>query len=698
MIIYGTQYYRPPFPDSQNWKSDLAKIKQSNFNTVKIWAVWSWIERKEGLYYFDDLNTIVAECAGVGLQVVINIIPEGMPYWASRRLADASYVTQDGRRVGMSGAANLPSGGSPGLCPDKQEVQELISKFIKVVVERYAEEEHVIAFDVWNEPHIEPIWDYPDSLFCYCSYSQAKFIEWLKTKYGELERLNRALSRAYCEWEDVLAPVRFGTYADMIDWRLFWIENLSRWLEKRVEAARQVSRGKTIMTHVPFSGYIGGSGNGGLGQHLGDEFILAEKVDKFGLTSFPKWLMQNDFVQHLVNIELVASASALAHKEFWQSELQAGAGKWEAQGSAVATPDEIRLWNWSAAAGGAKGLLYWQWKPEPSGLEAPGFGLTTIDGELSERTEAACECATVFNSVPGFDRAERVPALNGIYVSRSADLCLHAANQGERLYAKSLYGVYRACFDNGVPVRMVHADEFQAGLPQGLQALYAPMAIALSSFELAQLKAFVVGGGTLIAEACPGLFNEKGVLQQSWDWLEELFGVSKQEVDHVETVQIRCGEASFTGKYYRQDFQCVRPDVIIHAHFEDGRPAVFEKKLGRGRAILIGSLPSLGVSLDGDAKSGQYICQWMNKNGYSMIRDIQNEGNILLRMHYFQDQCYITAVNYSSFDQSIKISTVDKWQIDGKGRAGGSAAVMQDDCVEFQIERRNGTIISLTKK
>jgi beta-galactosidase GanA len=702
MIIYGTQYYRPPFPASKEWKSDLVKIKESNFNTIKVWAVWSWIERRDREFTFSDLDALVDLCDEIGLNVVINTIPEGMPYWALRRHSDARYRTNGGVEVEPSGAANMPSGGSPGVCQDKDEVQELTCRFIARVVKRFSSRDNVIAFDVWNEPHVEPIWDFPEALFCYCPYSKARFVEWLKAKYASIDHLNSAWSRAYVEWADVLPPVRFGTYPDMIDWRLFWIENLGNWLEKRVAAAKEVADGKTIVTHVPFSGYIGGTGNGGLGQHLGDEFVLAKQVDKFGVTSFPKWLMQNDFVQHLVNLELVASASAFRGKEFWQSELQAGAGKWEAQGRAVPSPDEIRLWSWSAMASGAKGLLFWQWKPEPSGCEAPGFGITSINGELTGRTIAASECATLFNSLPGFDRAVRIPTVNGIYISRSADLVLHAANQGEHLYAKGLYGAYKACFDSGVPVQMVHADELHSGSPPKQKILYAPVPVALSDLEQAGLIKFVEAGGTLVMEACPGMFNEKGVLRREQDFLQELFELSGIDLDYADTIPLTIGkrlsDGPFTeieGKYYRQDFSGIGPGVIIHGCFEDGRPAVFEHRFGMGRAVLIGSLPSLAVSLDGNARSAEFIYSWLDRKGYFDIDQLENEGNIHFRFLQNLNQCYITAVNYSPSDQWVKISFKETVQLVGKK---GDSVSLKNGSLEFKVKKLNGIILHLTKK
>jgi beta-galactosidase GanA len=688
MIIYGTQYYRPPYPNARAWEADLRKIKQCHFNTVKLWAVWSWIERKEGEFYFDDLDRLVDLCETIGLNVVFNTIAEGMPYWVSRTHADARYVTHAGQSIEVSGAANMPSGGSPGVCPDKPAVKALIARFIETVVARYAECEHVIAFDVWNEPHIEPMFDYPEDLFCYCEHSKASFRQWVQAKYGTLDNLNAAWNRAYAEWIDVLPPVRFGTYPDMIDWRLFWVENLGRWLDFRVEAARKVAHGTYVMTHVPFSGYIGGIGEGGLGQHLGDEFILAPKVDKFGLTSFPKWLMQNDYVQHLINIELIAEASA--DKEFWQSELQAGAGKWEAFGRALALPEEIRLWNWSAIACGAKGVLYWQWKPEPSGMESPGFGLTGLDGDLSGRTVAAADCARRFNEVPGFDRAKRVLPVNGIFVSRYSDLLLHAAHKGEVLYAKGLYGAYRACFNQGVPVRMIHADQLPEAIAGNLTHLYAPVALALSAEEQHLLRQFVEQGGTLIAEACAGFFDEKGVLRENTNFFRDVFGLSRQAVDRVADIVMTWTELpsgltdhNFIGRQYRQDFTELSPHVKVLATFPDGKPAVCQHRYGKGTALWIGSFPSLAVAYDADLAAEGVITLWLNKHGYADMERLSANDNIFLRLHSDGHETYVVAVNYLNREQQVEL------------RLKSQSGVKSGQSVCFKVNAMNGEIVRL---
>ena len=337
-------------------------------------------------------------------------------------------------------------------------------------------------------------------------------------------------------------------------------------------------------------------------------------------------------------------------------------------------------------------------------MEAPGFGLTTIDGEPSPRTQAAADCARAFNAVPGFDQAHRVPACNGIYVSRNTDLFLHAAHNGEFLYTKGLYGAYKACFDAGLPVRMVHADHLTAAIDEGLSVLYMPVAFALSVTEQTGLLEFVERGGTLIAEACPGLFDDTGTLQSSWDFLDRVFGLSKQEIDAVDQVDILFEpdhvltpeHSGFHGRYYRQDFLAQARDVAIIARFSDGRPAIFERVHDRGRAVLIGSLPSLAVAMDGDPAAANVIRRWMHTTGYAQLIAIDCVGTCLIRLQETDDQLFVVAANYASSEQEITLKLADRDQIRTVYDAIDPTPVtVADRQVTFTVNGQNGRIVSI---
>lgn len=660
-MLYGAQYYRPPFPKREVWKRDFNHMRELGFNCVKHWAVWNWIEKEQGQFDFSELDELVALSKEAGLKVIINTIPEGAPYWVYEGHEDGLYRTADGQSVTPGGPANLPSGGWPGRCMDDPEFASLVAGFIRETARHYREEEAVIIIDVWNEPHLEPMYDYRSNMLCYCPYSQKEFVRWLQEKYGSLETLNHAWFRSYSDWNQISPPPRFGTWTDMIDWRMFWLYNLKRWMKIRVDAAREGAPEKKIQTHVAYSGILGNRIVGGLANELGDEFLLAKEVDFFGLSSFPKWLMgtQNAY-RHLIHNEMVAAA---AHgKPFFQAELQGGAGKPGLLGGEVPTGADVRIWNWNTVAVGGKGSIYWQYAPEPAGIESPGFGLTGFWGEDTERSRAASEMALLLNH-PRLDGARPVPAENAIYVSRKSDVLCYASERREEMYAGSLSGVFKAAYESGIAVRFIHEDYLEEILDGTVQFLYLPMPLVLSKREIQVFREFVEKGGTLVSEACPGFYREDGLLDQESSALRKLFGVKHREVQGMpewgevsaEWTDPRYGTDSFTGQFYRQ---VVIPEgnTEIIARFLDGEPAVTVKKSGKGQAVWMGTYPSYYYEHleKNDEGTRKLLIRWMSQGGYQIIKKIMipeiKKGEVTLapfvRLLETDEEYIVCAVNH----------------------------------------------------
>lgn len=665
-MYFGSQYYRPPFPNKCDWERDFKNMQELSFNTVKFWAVWNRIEKEIGCFDFEELDELVLLAEKYNLKVVINTIPEGAPYWALEGNEDALYETCSGEKVTYGGPANIPSGGWPGLCFDSPQGARLALNFIEKTAEHFSSNDNVIAIDVWNEPHLEPMFDYRDDILCYCKYSCNKFSEWLKLKYGTLEKLNEKWYRNYSSWSEVTPPPRFGTYADMMDWRIFWLYNLRDWLKLRVEAAKKGAPNKKIQTHVAYSATLGNRINGGLANELGDEFLLAPEVDIFGLSSFPKWLMGKEhIISHFAHNEIIAEAAR--GKIYYQVELQGGAGKAGILGSEVPNARDIRLWNWNTIASGGKGVLYWQYAPEPSGTESPGFGLTGFEGENTERSLEASKCSKILN-VDILDRMRRTLSTNAIYLSRNSQVFSYCANRQEEIYSGNVFGIYKAAYKKSIPIRFCHEDYLEDLKTDGIKSLFLPMTLTLSNREIVAFIEFVKAGGTIIAQACPGLFDEAALLDQKSLLLKELFGLQHIDIEATPdwgevTANLQDSGKSFNGMLYRQVVRPIDNSVKVQAEFEDGHPAITEKRLGKGKAVWIGTFCSYYYHKTSDVAVEDILTCFMDKGGYDIIKSIEVNHEIIvkemyapvIRLHETDNEYVLIAVNHSLKNSEVII-------------------------------------------
>jgi hypothetical protein len=172
---------------------------------------------------------------------------------------------------------------------------------------------------------------------------------------------------------------------------------------------------------------------------------------------------------------------------------------------------DYRVWNWLAAAYGAKATLYWCYLEERTGPEAGGFGLVRADGESTPRARSACETGEVLRQQKAI-LAEFVPVPQvGILYDPDNSMQLFAMENGDDLYTQSHIGYYRAVWKSDLHARYITYDTL-ADL-DGLSVLIVPMCLTLPDRVTSKIAEFVASGGVLIAEARMGLFDDRGYNQ-----------------------------------------------------------------------------------------------------------------------------------------------------------------------------------------
>jgi beta-galactosidase len=652
-VVIGAQYYRPPNPPRADWERDLAAMAASGLNTVKFWACWSWMNPERERFDFEDLDILIDAAGRVGLKVVLNIILEDAPYWLEEDHPEARYRDAEGRDIQLGAAMNTPGGGWPGLCFDNAAIADAGLAFLAAVVARYQDHPALLSWDVWNEPHLEPASYFPERLYCYCPASVMKFRSWLQLRYKTLDALNARWARRFSSWSQVHPPRLFEAVPDMLDWREFWFENLRAWLDARTAGVKASGAAQPVMTHVALSGFTGQ-----MATHTLDEWTLAPAVEAFGTSSFPTWLMNDDPVEHLMNLDTARAAAA--GKPFWQSELQGGRGR---RAGAASTPHPrpqvVALQMWNALAAGAHGVLFWQWRPELLGPESPGYGLCAVDGAPTARSRIVAEFAAMVKRLPELSRAIPAPAKIGLIVSRRTAIHAFATDRTMDIYRRSVMGAYRLLLDADLPVEFLHEDEIaRLGAPSHLSAIYHSMPTVVSDKLAERLVEWVAAGGRLVSEAAPGAYDERGWHRSQTPpaTLRKLFGVHGVETDAAPgEIAVTIGQSRLNGAWLRDAIELVGAKAI--GVFDDGEVAATSHGFGKGEAILIATCPSLAYDSNRDASTRAAIAALLPSPDLGLVRWVDPTPALMLRPHVLPNGAQMVfALNWTDQPQRLEVA------------------------------------------
>ncbi len=579
----------PVTPDSRRaWREDLLKIKSLGFNTVRTWVEWSTAEPRPGEFHFEQLELLLSLADEVGLKVIVQVYADSAPDWVGRKFPDGRFVAQNGDVI--------PSQAAPGFCFDHPGVRQAVLDFYRQAAERARRSPAFYGWDLWSEPHVInlAILDYiPNAEFCYCPSSLRRFREWLERKYGSLDALNAAWYRRFASWDEV-EPPRFGTilsYTDYMDWRVFNTEKLAEDLALRNAAVKQVDPVHVTTSHaaVPSLFTTPAEGDG-----APDDWMMSRAVDYYGTSFYPKhsfpashWSLAR---QALV---MDATRSANGAKGFYVGELQAGFGVRGVVVSREVTPNDLALYAWDMVAHGARAICYYAFYPMSSGYESGGYGMIHLDGTLTDRSRRAGETAKLIAANAALILAARpARAEAAVLFNPLASLMGGKQNSGSRMAMRdSVAGYHRMFFERNLPLDILSAGALAPEKLAQYKLIIAPYPLLFTAPVAKMLEDYVAAGGHLFVEARPGWVDERGYAQPiipgfGWD---KMLGVREQSVTPAAEFRIRWGDKDFLASTFEERFHAEAADARVVATFDDGSPAAFERRFGKGSAIVLGA-------------------------------------------------------------------------------------------------------------
>ncbi len=617
-VWYGGGKARAPMLESdpkakvEIWRRDIRQIKSLGFNTVRCWLDWATGQPVEGDYSFDTLDVILQLAQEEGLKVILQVYMDSAPEWVGRKYPDSLFVSSNGMVIHPES--------SPGYCRDHPGVRQADVAFYKAIAAHVKDNPAFYGWDLWSEPHVIN-WATPTYIenpeFCFCPYTIRRYRAWLQKKYSSLDALNQAWYRRYRSWDEV-EPNRLSTilsYTDYIDWKYFIMDKLAQDLRERYEAVKEEAPRSVATSHAAGVGLFS-SPHYWEGQS--DDWNMARQVDYYGTSFYPKHsaFVDRDVPWRAALLDFARSFGfADGRHGFYIGELQGGFGTIAVNVSPTVTPEDLRIWTWSALARGAKAICYYAYYPMSTGYESGGFGLLQLDGTVTDRTRTAGEIARVVGrNAQLFSDARPVQSQVAViynplmhFVGGRQRETAYGGPQGEvaGIERDSLLGIHRALFPTNVPLDYVHIEGMTAQKLRQYRLVYFPYPLMMPASAAAELREYVRQGGTLVAEARLGWNDERGHAAETLPGmgLHEVFGCREE---HIQTgkngrTELRWDGDAIPGmkpgdtipaRWFEETLELAGSNSRVAARFADGRPAAVLSSFGKGKTLMLGSYVS----------------------------------------------------------------------------------------------------------
>lgn len=656
----------------EEWRKDLAQIKDLGFNTVRTWVEWATCEPERGKYNFENLRLLLRLAEEVGLKVFIQVYVDSAPDWVPRQFPDALFVAQSGDKVYPQSA--------PGACTDNRAVEKAVLDFYTETARVASSYSNFFGWDLWSEPHIinwASLNYIPNVQFCFCDGTRAKFRSWLQSKYSTLNDLNTSWHRNFEDWNEV-DPPRFSTilsYSDFIDWKTFIYEKLVQDMQARYDAIRKADPDHLITAHA-----VGASlfQSPHVGAGATDDFLMAKPLDYYGVSIYPKH-NHPERAWSVTTLRTVMDFTRSANREkggWYVGELQAGLGTIALLVSDPVTEEDHRIWVWSAISRGAKGINIYAYYPMSSGYEAGGYGLINLDGTLTKRSISAGKLADIVDrNQKLFLNAQPTKAKVGIVYNPLTQMVGGMQRRDfPAALSQSLIGYYQSFANHNIPVDFIHIEHLEKNDLSQYQFVILPYPIMFTREAASGLRAFVEEGGYILSEARIGWNDDRGYASEIIPGLgmHEVFGVRENDIKMRDSIEIFVEDSEhpamkglkksskLKGTLYQETLEKLEGrEVEILATSKEGLPVIVSSRFGKGASILVGSYMGMSNYSNFNSENDQFfinLLDWANiDRPFTTSLDGRISDQVEVRLMDTESGHLLFVINHSKNEEEINI-------------------------------------------
>ncbi|MFI3169993.1 MAG: beta-galactosidase [Faecalibacterium sp.] len=641
-FLFGAVYVLEQDYTDAEIRVDLQNMKDQGFNLITLWPIANpWLAKSSHEWVFTKTREVLDICSALEIQAILQLFGQNQ---AQEFMPDSASLPelelQDERPYETNHIcfwANL----------NHPTVRDYMDKYFKECILALKDHPAIYGWDLFNEAHFRS-----DD-----AWTLRRYQDWLKARYGSIEKLNKEWYRRYESFYQVRPEKRRAPYSvwssllPATDYELFRSENVTEICQFLYDTAKQYDDAHPMIIDGTSSYILSGD----LTMRNNDEFATAYVPDIYGATFYPKswgrnykktpWTLSMYFT-------VPASAARKAGKPYLVNELQTHTQSVLTPGSEV-TPFELVSWTLMCVFTGISGMQLWRWRPFLHGYQSTGRGLTRMDGTPNKRATAIGDMLRAMDK-KGDLFANFAPVKPSVKILCSYESQLFFQSllhwgETESFWDKEVEGWYKLFWSQGYAVEFADLDRFT---PADFDApvMLLPCALRITAAQSKALTDYVAQGGILIADARLGTMNEYATVPSEGipgKALSDLFGVVEVDVTSGECMVLD-GTILPTGFQSQQlEVTAAAADTAqVLATMQDGSPAIVRNQYGKGKTLYFNNFEGLALldtlhpallALIGQELAGLH-CPRAMKHEAVHLAMVENETSMAMLLINFTDE------------------------------------------------------------
>lgn len=606
----GVAYYPEDWPEEEMDK-DIARMKEIGINTVRI-AEFAWhrMEPAPGEFDFSFFHKVIDKCAEAGLAVVMGTPTATPPRWLSRLYPDVMMENMNGRQS--------VHGGRRHCCSNNIHYNEYSMRIVEEMAKEFANEPAIIGWQIDNEIYA---WNGG----CFCPDCQGKFRERMRKKFKKIDKLNEAwnlnlFSQWYDDFADIPAPRDAWHNPHLkMEWDMFQQDSHIAFVHRQADILHKYVKVPVGTDIMPVNGM--------------DYRKLNEKLD---IIQFNHYNTPEDLYRCVFWFDYLRT---FKDKPFWNTETATCWNGSTAITQSIKPEGYCRVNSWLPIAMGGEANMYWLWRTHWAGHELTHGAVIDTSGRDMLTTGEVEDVAKGYAAAADFINNTKVKTDVAIHFT-SMSWNMHAAQQivqGWDYMSTVQDKFYKPMTKLGLRPDIIDAahslDEYKL--------IYSPMVMTLEDANLGERMAeWVKKGGTWVVGPLTDVRDINGARYRDryYGMLEELTGVkfcyTAPDTEGRITARWNDVDAFKCGTWFEM---CDTNGAEMLANVVTGHSAIEGKsvcavaKVGEGRVIMLGTLPS-GHAM---RKLTAYACEQAgvvlpDVEGRIMVANRDDRGMILV--------------------------------------------------------------------